>query len=74
MFNLPLHRVPLCMLLASCAASAQVLNMPGDTGTMGTTSYVDAIQRAQLNMDLYIANSRDRNLTNDRLPTIPFRG
>ncbi len=68
MFNLPLHRVPLCMLLASCAASAQVLNMPGDTGTMGTTSYVDAIQRAQLNMDLYIANSRDRNLTNVQTP------
>jgi VWFA-related protein len=68
MFNLPLRRVPLCMLLVSCAASAQVLNIPGDTGTMGTTSYLDAIQRTQLNMDLYMANSRDRNLTNVQTP------
>jgi Ca-activated chloride channel family protein len=68
MFNLLLRRVSLCMFLGSCATSAQVLNMPGDTGTMGTTSYVDAIQRAQLNMDLYMANSRDRNLTNVQTP------
>lgn len=68
MFNLLLRRMPLCMFLVSCAAAAQVLNLPGMTDRFGNVGSLDQTQLIEMNFDIFLVNSKDPHLTNVQTP------
>ena len=68
MIKLPLRWALLSILLLSCAAAAQTLNLPGVTDRFGNDASLDQAQLTQFNFYSFLVNSHDPHLSNVQTP------